>query len=700
MSLLFKGKPEGSLSFNGVDQYVQLPNEPTLRQDRLDAFSVSAWVRTLDTFGTIYCTQDDLVGPGLGGQGLHVFLLNGQFQLRFWGLFGQGLSVGSQDFTTINDGKWHHVLVTKTAGASNSGTISMYVDGISSAIQTYENDLTSTSTISSGVICIGARNADSGYLNGYLRDVQYYDYELTAGDASTIYNNSHIFDTMGSQLTGNKPIAYWKLNTNVLDTANTGILYDGTLINYGNNGLRKAAPKRQNSYSLNFDGVTQYGSMPHDSSLTFVDTDQYTIAAWVAHDGTDGGYIISKIDSSLNGWGATIEGNGQMRMIQEDDSTGLARIRYSNTGAVPSDDNPHLLIYRYNGSADVTGMTMFIDNNEVSSYITFSNSAANTFGGTNEINFAARSSGTGALKKQKQYWVAVYSGVITEEEMEAIYLAGPFAPPPRSNRLLTAWFNNGGKTTTVPAFPADVTLNNGPSYKIEKYQPSVSAGKLDDSFSPVALYNFDTTVSDSSGNLLPDFSVDTGQIRYARYQSGASGFYSENGNDILDLASSEASLQITGDLTIQITFYCRSLSNTSIFVRQSGPAASETSADNTLYQLAVLSDGSLDYFAETGSGTDITYSTPTGIIEEGKIYHISLVRESNILYFYVNGILLDTSGVLSAPTDGSNGTFQIGQIGGLSILGVLSNVKIIASALTEDEIQQETDKVFGRVRVQ
>lgn len=689
MTLRLKNKPSQGLSFNG-SQYIEVQNLGNLTPDRLDAFSLVCWFRTSSIdFGSLICKAEN----------------SGNFAGYFWGVGDttagniwfnfEGIGGGVEIRTTssgFNDGKWHCCVVTKASGSSDASDFTIYVDGVSQTTSTDANALTG-STLNSEPLNIGARNADL-FFNGYLRDGQYYDYELTLSDVQSIYNNGRLVDILGINFSGDGPISYWPLEISSLDTVNEGSAFDGTLVNYSTNGLRASFNDRKNTYSLDFDGVNQYASMPHDASLTFTDTDPYTVVAWAAHDGTDSGYLISKMDNAPNGWGCTFESDGQMRMLQEDDLTGLSRIRYSNTGAVPTDNKIHLLVYRYNGNADVDGMTMFVDNEEVSSYITDSNDAANTFGGTNDINFAARSSGTGDLKKQKQCWVAVYSGALSDEEIESIYLAGMGAPPPKENRLLTTWFNRTDDGATVAAFPNDVTLFSSPRYSIERYQPPTTSGKLTNSYSPVALYSLDISLNDSLGGL-PDLTVLQGSADYVRYESGAHGSFSSD-SLVLGLTTPEASLQITGDLTIELTFYCRNLDQTSLLIRQSGPSDSE--ADNCLYQLEVSPEGALIYFSEYNAGTNTVYTTPTGIIEEEGLYHIVLVRNSNVLYFYVNGVLVDQSGTINTPTGGGDGTFYIGgNPPSFSFSGVLSNVKIINGALTESEVLLESNLVLGEV---
>src|SRR5690606_6181797 len=80
---------------------------------------------------------------------------------------------------------------------------------------------------------------------------------------------------------------------------------------------RRGGPNpKKSAYKLSFSGTGQYGSMPHHASLEFTSSNAYTVVSWVETDHSDGGYVLSKMDATPDGWGVTIEPNGRLQHVQ------------------------------------------------------------------------------------------------------------------------------------------------------------------------------------------------------------------------------------------------------------------------------------------------------------------------------------------------------------------------------------------------
>jgi hypothetical protein len=79
--------------------------------------------------------------------------------------FARGTGGGVNEFTAsvnVNDGSWHHVAVVR-----NSGTVTIYVDGTSSA----SSSITGTCS-SSNQMRIGYLPRDNSYVTGYIDDLR------------------------------------------------------------------------------------------------------------------------------------------------------------------------------------------------------------------------------------------------------------------------------------------------------------------------------------------------------------------------------------------------------------------------------------------------------------------------------------------------------------------------------------------------
>lgn len=66
---------------------------------------------------------------------------------------------------------------------------------------------------------------------------------------------------------------------------------------------------------------------------------------------------------------------------------------------------------------------------------------------------------------------------------------------------------------------------------------------------------------------------------------------------------------------------------------------SETSTDNVLYSLKMLSDGSLQFFHENGSGSDVAVTTDSGVLTQGDWAHVAATHDTALdqITFFVNG---------------------------------------------------------------
>jgi len=142
--------------------------------------SVSAWVNTEQT-GTDTMWQS----PGITG-----VESNGDGDDVFWGWIDEGGRVGVQagndpgasSTTPIDDGTWHHVVLTRDQA---SGEVQVYVDG------TLEDTATSASgQIGTTFSSIG-RIEDTGgspeYFDGRIEDLTVHDRVLTGGEVSALH---------------------------------------------------------------------------------------------------------------------------------------------------------------------------------------------------------------------------------------------------------------------------------------------------------------------------------------------------------------------------------------------------------------------------------------------------------------------------------------------------------------------------------
>jgi len=179
-----------SYDFDGSDDYVSDATDLTALQETA---SVSAWIRTTQS-------GDDTMwqAPGLTG-----VESSGDENDIFWGWLDAdghigmqtGNNPGAQSTTSVNDGNWHHVVLTREAV---TGEVEVYIDG------TLEDSATSrTGEITTDFDSIGRIEDTAGspeYFDGRIDEFRVYDRVLSGSEVSTLYDTA----STGSLTTGAK----------------------------------------------------------------------------------------------------------------------------------------------------------------------------------------------------------------------------------------------------------------------------------------------------------------------------------------------------------------------------------------------------------------------------------------------------------------------------------------------------------------
>lgn len=219
----------------------------------------------------------------------------------------------------------------------------------------------------------------------------------------------------------------------------------------------------------------------------------------------------------------------------------------------------------------------------------------------------------------------------------------------------------------------------------------------DTTYSPVGLWNLNGTLNDSSGNGF-NLTVEAGTERYSDIFPGVRGF-NFDGSTRLVYNTTGTSLQITGSMTIEFLVVTRARAS-STFVSYTTPSAS-TSSDNTLYSVGMdstVNGGSLFWRSHHGTLVADSYTinnNPGPLV----LNHFAVTRTSNVIQFYLNGTVLGSaSSALTAATGGTNSKLRIGSaVTSFQPVqaSILASVKVLASALTADQIRGEYNNTLG-----
>jgi hypothetical protein len=215
--------------------------------------------------------------------------------------------------------------------------------------------------------------------------------------------------------------------------------------------------------------------------------------------------------------------------------------------------------------------------------------------------------------------------------------------------------------------------------------------KFDNTHAPVARYDFEGNLSDSSGNGFDLTTVGTPIYRHVfeNVLGIVSGFP-------LLRSSSDAALRIFGDITVQALCILRATPSGAYVA--SFDASGETEATNYAWSLQIGSHMNLAFFTESGAGVNGFYTTAQtnmGLPAFGVPFHIAGRRKDGVIQLFLNGLPFGppSPAPLTTPTGATTSVLRVNGSG--TGLPELLGLKICASALTDNEIREEYNRTLG-----
>lgn len=174
-----------SVELDGVDDSISIGATPlNLRFNRLDTFSISAWVK-VDTSQNHVILSNQLA-PSTNYRGYY-FAINASNQLVV--ILRSTLSdrLFFVSTNTLTNGTWHHVSMTYDGSATTTG-VGIYIDSVLSSFSTQTGTLTGTME-STDTLFIGCRSNADNFFSGKIDETAIFNYELTQQQINYIYTN-------------------------------------------------------------------------------------------------------------------------------------------------------------------------------------------------------------------------------------------------------------------------------------------------------------------------------------------------------------------------------------------------------------------------------------------------------------------------------------------------------------------------------
>jgi hypothetical protein len=222
-----------------LSQYVTMGN--VLSFDRTNPFSISAWVKTLNSG-----TSQFLVAKGgpptpegywllITGSGYPVFAMMNTYSTDDLRVRGG---------TAVNNGLWHHVCATHD-GTGTAAGVKIYVDGVESTYTIESNNLTAT-IVNTASLRIGTR--ENGYpaecFDGNVDETAIYNKALSGAEVTEIYNlgATNNLSTLGS---ASNLVGWWRMGDSdtyptLTDRGSGG--NNGTMTNMAASDIQVNAP--------------------------------------------------------------------------------------------------------------------------------------------------------------------------------------------------------------------------------------------------------------------------------------------------------------------------------------------------------------------------------------------------------------------------------------------------------------------------
>lgn len=256
------GKVEQGFSFNGVNQFVEVPDSPDWDFGTND-FTIDLWVNFSQINATnAFVAHDD--GPGAFNKWIF-WLRNGQLEFHTNDTVSNLIFIGIPFSPDLNT--WYHVAVTRNGEAYN-----LYINGSS------PGPITNSTAVPNASASLTLGMAEGGYfLNGRLDEMEIFNRALSTEEIQALYNA----DSAGKCRTCVPPpadmVSWYQAEGGAADSQDGN---DGTL----QNGVGFAAGKVGQGFS--FDGVDDFVEIPEAANLNFGPTSPMTVDAWVFRTGS------------------------------------------------------------------------------------------------------------------------------------------------------------------------------------------------------------------------------------------------------------------------------------------------------------------------------------------------------------------------------------------------------------------------------
>ncbi len=387
-----------------------------------DAWSFSVWLKHTMSgthFGNIMTRSQGYDNPGYALRSK--YNAHGDVDLKFRYTFGQ--MVVETAGLSLNDGNWHHLLVTY-AGTRLATGCHIWADGVDEVLNVVSagpiNDIFDDSYNLAGF----SDSAGIQSYEGFMSQPAHYDGVLDGDDVAALYNGGTPQDLSLLSSYVAVPVGYWRMGEGasfptIPDLSAGG--NDCTLTNMVSGDLQGDTPGGISSVSTDFAGTNRYGTMGNVAALDFEKTDSWSVSCWVKTTYALG-YFVSKMAGTGDGKGWGFGGENPGLYLSSNNFVNQLAVKC--TTASISDGAWHHVVSTYDGSETVAGIKFYIDGVEITSKTTvYNNLSTYLLSNTASVNVAARSDGD-AVWEGTLDEVGVFDFELTQTDVTDLYNGG------------------------------------------------------------------------------------------------------------------------------------------------------------------------------------------------------------------------------------------------------------------------------------
>ncbi len=300
------GKVGQAFSFDGVDDYAQIPHNSSL-DPGTGSFTIDAWIKTTKATGSQIIVSKYECGqacPSFVARSLYfVTIKDGKLEatLRDTDESAPGIQV-LDGVTFLSDGNFHHVVMLRDIAA---GQLRLYVDGMldasaalnAAADSAIKDDDGEPDPFLIGARFVGGTTSKTEFFSGVIDEVEFFNRALSASEIQSIVNAG----SAGKCRTCTPPptgmTGWWPGdgNTNDIVGGRNAILRDNATTGPG---------LVERAFVL--DGAGDFVDVPHDPVLNF-GTGNFTVDCWVNFNSLAGEQILMEkfIGPAGAGWTLT-----------------------------------------------------------------------------------------------------------------------------------------------------------------------------------------------------------------------------------------------------------------------------------------------------------------------------------------------------------------------------------------------------------